>query len=122
MKRFAIFLMGVLFFTLPSFSLGVSENVYDSIQAMSGKQVISVYPNPAQNQLKIEFLSDLMLLPEIHIIDLTGKMVKKYEERMNREEDDLFKADLDISMLPPGIYFVKVIQGKRIISKKLMVN
>lgn len=89
---------------------------------MSGEEVISVYPNPANDRLKIEFQSDLALLPEINIIDLTGKVVKKYEEQLSQEQEHLFKGDLDISMLPPGVYFVKVIQGKRIISKKLMVN
>ena len=122
MKRFVFFMVGVLCFALPVISLTVSENDYIMVKARPGEEMISIYPNPAQDQLKIEFQSDLSQLPEIHIIDLTGKMVKKYEEQMNREQDDLFKADLDISMLPPGIYFVKVIQGRNVVSKKLIVN
>ena len=122
MKRYVFSMLAVLCFTLPAISLSVSENDYDSFKFLSGEEVISIYPNPAKDQLKIEFQSDLPMLPEIHIIDLTGKVIKKYEEQMNLEQDDLFRADLDISMLPPGVYFVKVIQGKNIISKKLMVN
>lgn len=85
------------------------------------EEKLSLYPNPARDQLKIEFRSDNTTPPEIQIIDLTGKVVKRFDKNMNHEQD-IFNVELDISTLQPGVYFVKVIQGDGLFSKKLMVN
>jgi hypothetical protein len=85
------------------------------------EEKLSLYPNPARDQLKIEFRSDNLTAPEIQIIDLTGKVVKRFDRKMNYEQD-VFNFELDVSTLQPGVYFVKVIQGDKLFSKKLMVN
>jgi hypothetical protein len=82
---------------------------------------LSVYPNPATDQLKVEFKAENAMVPEIKIFDLTGKMVRHFDKEfiLNHE---VFKADLDISDLNTGIYFVKVIQGEQTWSEKLVVK
>jgi hypothetical protein len=113
----------VLFFM---FSLSViggvnSESGLRSLFIPDKEEKLSLYPNPARDQLKIEFHSDNLASPEIQIIDLTGKVVEKFDRKMNQDQD-IFKVELDISTLQPGVYFVKVIQGDSLFSKKLMVN
>ena len=78
----------------------VIENKIDSI---------SVYPNPASHSVKI--LNDGgMNITGIQIIDLTGRVV------LSSERYD----SIDISSLPEGQYFLKII-GDRTIVKKLSV-
>ena len=70
---------------------------------------ISVYPNPASHSVKI--LNDSGLnITGIQIIDLTGRVVLSSERYDN----------IDISTLPEGQYFLKII-GDRTIVKKLSV-
>lgn len=82
---------------------------------------LSIYPNPANDYLKVEFKAEKAMVPEIKIFDLTGKMIRHFDKAfiLNHE---VFKADLDISDLNTGIYFVKVIQGEQTWSEKLVVQ
>ncbi len=82
---------------------------------------LNIYPNPATDQLNVEFSAKNTIVPEIKIFDLTGKMVRHFDKAfiLNHE---VFKADLDISDLNTGIYFVKVIQGEQTWSEKLVVK
>lgn len=86
-----------------------------------GEKPLSIYPNPATNQLKVEFTTENAIVPEIRIYDLTGKMVRRFDEEITLDSE-VFKANLDISDLKSGIYFVKVIQGERVWSEKLLVQ
>jgi hypothetical protein len=114
--------LSILFMFAFAVYLGLNPgNVYGSTYQNSQEEKLSVYPNPASDQLKIDFLSDGNILLDIEVIDLTGKVVLKYEGRVNIEQD-IFKAELDISSLQRGVYFVKLKQGERIYSKKLMVK
>ena len=85
------------------------------------KDPLSVYPNPAREELTISFESDATSVPEVQIIDLTGKVVLKVKEPLNREEKT-FKTSLSVGHLNSGIYFVKVIQGKEVYTRKLMIE
>lgn len=82
---------------------------------------LTIYPNPAREKLTIKFSSESALGPEIQIIDLTGKVVLKVEEELNRE-DKLFRTEVELNDLKSGIYFVKVIQAKKIYTMKLIVE
>ncbi|WNJ20425.1 T9SS type A sorting domain-containing protein [Pontibacter sp. G13] len=58
-------------------------------------KVLSVYPNPTQNHLIVEGLSDMQLM---EVIDLKGATVLLSEA----------KSKLDVSTLAPGIYLLRV--------------
>jgi len=83
--------------------------------------VLKVYPNPASDQLNVKLQTDSPVVPEIRILDLTGKVVMEFEKPFSLSGDQ-FRADLDISNLNNGIYFVKVIQGQKVYTKKLVVR
>lgn len=82
---------------------------------------LTIYPNPASDVLKVEFKAESAMVPEIKIFDLTGKVIKQFDKEFNLN-NEVFKADLDISDLNTGIYFVKVIQGEQTWSEKLVVK
>jgi polyhydroxybutyrate depolymerase len=64
------------------------------------KSNLNIYPNPATNRLKIDGLDESMVYG-IAIMDALGRVVKT--ETLN----NLRFADLDISFLAPGQYFIQ---------------
>jgi hypothetical protein len=108
-----ITLLLLVFFVCSS----VSANALSSFDEDS----LTIYPNPAKDYLKIELKSDDSVMPLIRLIDLTGKVILKLDRNFSREPE-LHKAELNISKLNSGIYFVKVIQGESTYTKKLIVK
>lgn len=90
-------------------------------KAFGDKKALTIYPNPANEKLTIELQSEKSTYPEIKIFDLTGKLIIKFEKQCFYEQE-IFKAELDISDLSTGIYFVKLIQGDTTFTEKLVVN
>lgn len=67
----------------------------------------NVYPNPTSSQLIIA--GNHLMINEIKIIDITGKVVKSITIDLE---------SVDVSDLPYGIYFIKIITEDGTISKK----
>ena len=72
---------------------------------------VKMYPNPANGVVYFSSASNEVL--EVAIYDLLGKQVL----RSNRVQ-----SQLNISSLNPGIYFVNMMQGMNVATKKLVVN
>jgi hypothetical protein len=80
------------------------------IEKHAGGNIISVYPNPANNQITIYNLQFTM--KSIEVSDLLGNkhisLLSAQPQPENNEE-----RTLDISSLAPGVYFVHVTDEKR---------
>jgi hypothetical protein len=90
-------------------------NVAASLNEITGSNKLTVFPNPAQNNLQISGISNLS---ECKIIDALGKEVfsAKYE-------DSISDYELTLPTLPKGIYMLEAIaQGKRYYSKVVIDN
>ena len=81
---------------------GISDSTLNSVK---------MYPNPANGVIYFSSASNEVL--EVAIYDLLGKQVL----RSNRVQ-----SQLNISNLNPGIYFVNMMQGTNVATKKLVVN
>ena len=81
-----------------------------AVEDNSIENEVSIYPNPANDVIKILNSNDLNI-SRIEIIDLTGRVV------LSTENTD----DIDISAIPEGQYFVKVI-GETTVVKKLFIS
>ena len=99
----------------------VAGSVQASAYFFGDEDPLKVYPNPADTYLKLDFSSTNIEVPEIRIIDLTGKVVKKFDRDMVMEAG-VYKTQLDISELRQGIYFVKLEQGEKVHMKKIVVQ
>lgn len=73
-------------------------------------EAVSVYPNPAQNNLRI---STTTSFDQIVITDVVGKIV--YQEKMNQNH-----VEVDISSLHAGIYFITLTNNSSVVSKKVI--
>ncbi len=63
------------------------------------KQEISLYPNPAHDQITIAF--DQRLSVKIDLIDLHGMVVRSFQTNND------FTLEIDTSDLPSGMYLIK---------------
>jgi hypothetical protein len=79
-----------------------------------------IFPNPAVNSVNVK-LSGTTIGSDVFIFDLTGKIVK-HTEIYNEELSPVTTAQIDISTLQSGVYFVKLIDEDRDITKKLIVR
>jgi hypothetical protein len=88
--------------------LGSQENLFET--------GILVYPNPASEMVQIK-LPEISANTAVHIYDQLGRKVLM--QHFSEPESTL---DLNISMLPQGVYFVKIELGKRHATKRLLVK
>jgi uncharacterized protein YjdB len=79
-----------------------------------------IFPNPAVNSVNVK-LSGTTIGSNVLIYDFTGKIVKR-TEIYNEELSPVTTAQIDISTLQSGVYFVKLIDEDRDITKKLIVR
>jgi len=79
------------------------------INEAENKELISIFPNPATDELTIE----TQLTSEIEISNLEGQVVKKFEVNDG-------KLSIDISDLNSGIYIIRVQTDKGITTKKFI--
>jgi hypothetical protein len=81
---------------------GINENVNNSLEGL-------IFPNPAQNKISIKLNS---AISKIEILDAKGQLVLLQKENM-----------VDISNLPSGIYFAKVLtENGKLFSSKFVKN
>lgn len=68
---------------------------------------LQVYPNPARDNIQVVF--DLYGRADIEIVDMTGRLVHSRDY----EASGFTSLSLDLGMLNPGIFFVRVSSGNR---------
>ena len=81
---------------------GLDDNLLNSVK---------MHPNPAKGVVKFSTASSELL--RVSVYDLLGKQVIPIQT---------VKSELNISSLYPGVYFVKMDQGTKSVTKKLLVN
>ncbi|MDP2176461.1 MAG: T9SS type A sorting domain-containing protein [Bacteroidota bacterium] len=75
-------------------------------------QIAKIYPNPANSFIHIE----LNGLESVEILDISGR-VQKVDVLSNGNA-----CDIDISSLPEGIYFAKIIAEDKVLISKVVKN
>jgi len=92
-----------------------------SLQDNDRESNLVIYPNPATGPVHIEFKSANRTKPDAVILDITGKEVMQISEELTFS-DDHFAADINISGLKPGIYFIKIVQNGEAHLSKIMIR
>lgn len=75
------------------------------------KNQVKIYPNPANNVVSIEADN----INNVSIIDVTGRIVKAIDKNTD-------KLIIDISEIPTGNYFVRIMTENDVVVKKLIVK
>ena len=84
------------------------QNLPLSIEDFSQPRV-SIYPNPAQYSLAIE--TGTTILSKVEIFDFQGKYIETITSGF---------SNIDISNLPKGVYFVKIIIDKNVVIERFI--
>jgi len=85
----------------------VSAGIQTGVQTISGKNIMKIYPNPAQNILSGNiYLTNPALENYLEIISPDGRIIKEPIPVKNG------RFETDISALDPGIYFVHLEDGE----------
>ncbi|WP_179319865.1 T9SS type A sorting domain-containing protein [Winogradskyella helgolandensis] len=79
-----------------------------------------IYPNPASGIVNVK-ISGTLNVSDINIYDVTGKLIKN-SKVSNENLSYTTTTQIGISTLQSGVYFVKLIDKDRVITKKLIVN
>lgn len=78
---------------------------------------ITMYPNPAKNQVTISLDNTNEVIANVNIIDMLGKQVI----RLNKVNE--VTKSIDLSNLNSGIYFIEIeTQNKLVVKRKLIIN
>ncbi len=85
------------------------ESSPSSIIVANNPYAIKIFPNPTLNYLTIE--SEHSVINELYIIDIAGKIVNKVTSGFNK---------IDVSVLPSGVYFIKLIGEEETIIRKFV--
>jgi len=83
-------------------------------------KVLSLYPNPANQQLNIVFESEVNSNIIVYITDAQGSIVKA--KSYNNQHNNLFKESIDCSELASGLYQVTINQNKYIYSQRIVIG
>ena len=81
--------------------------------------IINIYPNPANNVLNLEYISNKEGMVEIIITSSIGQQV--YRAESNVTEGKTVRS-IDVSKLPKGLYLVNINTANGVTTQKLMVN
>jgi len=86
--------------------------VTDLEEVRNGEAELQIYPNPATSKLNI---SSQQKISSIELWSLTGKLVYK---------DDLYgmQKEIDVSDFNPGMYILRVMNGKDLLTRKILVK
>lgn len=83
------------------------------IRYESGNEELLVYPNPAHDKLVLEFSNDLQEQMLVKITDQKGNLVVSKSVYVSSRQ-----MNLNVSALPPGVYFMETtVKGRLFINK-----
>lgn len=96
---------------------GVDCSTLDVIENNPNLNKVTMYPNPAVNNVKVNIENNVSVTSLV-IVDMLGKTVKTVNTTNKNGV-----SNIDVSNLNQGFYFLKVMDGSKILqSKKLVIN
>lgn len=91
----------------------------NSVEEIAGINNLKMYPNPAKNNLNIEFNSTSSQTVNIDIFNNLGQLVYTSRENVNAGRNII---NMNISTLTPGIYTIKISDNKTNMVNKLIIE
>ncbi|MGB0523090.1 MAG: T9SS type A sorting domain-containing protein, partial [Flammeovirgaceae bacterium] len=90
------------------------------LKAYQALVVLGNYPNPAQHQaiLHLGLLEEAKL--KIEIFDINGQL--KQTVLNENQEIGMYQIQFDTQALANGLYFIKVSNGKQVVTKKMVIK
>lgn len=80
---------------------------------------IRFYPNPVDKLITVEFKLSKRMDCEVRIVNMLGQKI--YEEKLKDFSGD-YKSSIDLKKNGTGTYVLQILQGKKSISRKIIVK
>ena len=81
---------------------------------------VVIYPNPAKNVFTLSFTLTQSVEFSVEVYDVTGNKVLSLPDQ--RLQAGTHNQQLDVTVLAPGYYFVKIMAGQNYKIQKLIVE
>lgn len=91
----------------------IVNSKYNNISNLDKSSNFSIYPNPINDKLNIQF-ENRISLAEIKILDVLGQVI------MTRNLNYLDNTSLDLSVISMGVYFIQVNINSKLITQKFI--
>jgi subtilisin-like proprotein convertase family protein len=95
--------------SLTNISLSTNENKFENF---------ALYPNPNNGSFNIQLLADVSNKIEVEVYDLSGRQIfnKSFENK------SIFNENIVLDKIASGIYLVNIKNGKKVETRKIIVN
>ena len=81
------------------------------------KPEIAIYPNPAKNKITLQVKQFNPGMATVQVLDIRGKIVKEDSRLLTNGTEDIVM----FLMLKKGIYFIQVVEGTKVVRKKIVL-
>ena len=99
---------------------------YDVVNCGSGGDFFRAYPNPAKDSFTLDFESEDENQKRILIDDLKIELYNSYKklvfETVLKKEEKEKKLKIDVSRFPHGVYYLKVIDDKKVYTERILIG
>lgn len=96
---------------------GYDPNSFANIEKIDISDAVTVYPNPADDNVSLNFGKGDFQVVSISLVDIRGAIVMNVNNINNANN-----LNLDVSGLTEGVYLVNVVTDQGVIVKKLVLN
>jgi len=93
---------------------------FTGIHELNNDYNVNLFPNPTKGKLIVEITGNLNEAFELNIISIHGQTV--YSESIPRITENEFTKELDMSVYPKGVYFIRLVNINSTIVKKIIVQ
>ncbi len=90
---------------------------YLGIEELFANGKVSIYPNPAKNQISISFTAIENSEIAISLIDISGREILSNTSQVNQGENSI---NIDLSAVAPGIYFLNLNENNSHLNYKII--
>lgn len=93
-------------------------DVATTIQNTNVLQSWSVFPNPASENVFVNYTLSILATVNIEVYDVLGNRLRQI---VNDQEAGEYHSTIDVQKLPDGVYFLKIRAGDQRVSEKMVL-
>ncbi len=111
---------GVSYYQLRQTDFNGQESVSNTISLQRGErgfEIVRVYPNPAKNEVNINFTISEERTVDISVYNIEGRVL---ESLKIESEKGINEVEINVSDYPIGVYFVRVFDGSTTQTQKII--
>ena len=90
-----------------------------NLEKVNSNSSFIVFPNPVQDVMQLNFISDESSIVEVKLMDLMGKVI---ETKTIEANDGLNNAEMNTSFLENGVYMIRLTQDDEVQVRKFIVK